>query len=219
MVVAPETGEIEWANMISRESIDHVLGQYARQGASPLVYWMSGTEDKVSWLEGTETGGIRSYLSSRRGDPRLLPVRSWSDVDRDRVFYVTVIGGRHEVEPLTRRLRSGPSLARSLHIVQQQDTYRPEETWLELTDANATKATAGQQLLERLGATRLISFGDNQNDLPLARIADLSLATANATAEFRQAASEVIGSNDADGVARWLAKEVRRTTDAKARQG
>lgn len=219
MVMAPETGEVEWANMFARESVDQVLDQYARQGASPLVYWMSGTEDKVSWLEGAETAGVRSYLSSRRGDPRLLPVRSWSDVDCDRTFYVTVIGGRDEVEPLTKRLRSDPRLARSLHIVQQQDTYRPEETWLELTDANATKATAAQQLLDRLGATRLVSFGDNKNDLPLARIADLSLATANATAEFRQAASGVIGSNDADGVARWLEEAVGGITDEKAKQG
>lgn len=49
-------------------------------------------------------------------------------------------------------------------------------------------------------------FGDNANDLPMFEVADECYAVANATAEVRARATEVIGSNDEDGVAHVLAR-------------
>lgn len=48
----------------------------------------------------------------------------------------------------------------------------------------------------------------NHNDVPLFEIADHGCAVANAIAELITAASEVIPSNDDDGVARWLDRHV-----------
>ena len=49
-----------------------------------------------------------------------------------------------------------------------------------------------------------IAFGDGKNDIDMFQIADKSYAVANAHNDLKQYATEVILSNDEDGVARWL---------------
>lgn len=47
-------------------------------------------------------------------------------------------------------------------------------------------------------------FGDGKNDIDMFQMADKSYAVANAHNDLKQFATEVILSNDEDGVARWL---------------
>jgi len=47
-------------------------------------------------------------------------------------------------------------------------------------------------------------FGDNRNDLSMMRIADHSVAVANAYDEVKAQADEVIGCNDDDAVVKWI---------------
>jgi hypothetical protein len=88
----------------------------------------------------------------------------------------------------------------------QVDTYPPHHTWLELAAPGANKASAAVRRKEITGADRLVVFGDNVNDLPMFEVADEGYAVANATGALRERATEVIGSNDEDGVARTLAR-------------
>ena len=61
-----------------------------------------------------------------------------------------------------------------------------------------------KRLANELGATRIIVFGDNRNDLSMMRIADHSVAVANAYDEVKAQADEVIGCNDDDAVVKWI---------------
>ena len=53
-----------------------------------------------------------------------------------------------------------------------------------------------------------MAFGDNLNDLPMMREADLSVAVSNAFEEVKQQADLVIGCNDTDAVPRWIAQDM-----------
>ena len=90
-------------------------------------------------------------------------------------------------------------------IVFQQDIYTKEQ-WLEIMPREASKSNAVLQLKEKLGCKKVISFGDAANDIDMFQISDEAYAVANASDELKQAATEIIGGNDEDGVARWLAK-------------
>ena len=48
-------------------------------------------------------------------------------------------------------------------------------------------------------------FGDQLNGLPMSAVADIARAVANAVPEVHAAATQVIGADTADGVARWTA--------------
>ena len=62
---------------------------------------------------------------------------------------------------------------------------------------------------ELLGCGRLVVFGDGINDMDMFKIADESYAVENAVPELKAIASGTIGSNDDDGVAKWLYKNGR----------
>ena len=78
---------------------------------------------------------------------------------------------------------------------------------LEAFSREATKAKAMRAMARQLGADRIVAFGDNVNDLPMMREADLAVAVENALPEVKEAADIVIGPNTADSVARFIADD------------
>ena len=68
----------------------------------------------------------------------------------------------------------------------------------------ATKANAILELKKLLSCDRVISFGDAINDLPMFSVSDECYAVANAKDEVKEKATAIIGSNNDDGVAKWL---------------
>ena len=75
---------------------------------------------------------------------------------------------------------------------------------LDIYAPDTNKASAIKRLANELGATRIVVFGDNRNDLSMMRIADHSVAVANAYDEVKAQADEVIGCNDDDAVVKWI---------------
>ena len=77
---------------------------------------------------------------------------------------------------------------------------------VELTALGVTKAAGLTWLCERLGvpAQDVVAFGDMPNDVPMLAWAGRAVAVANAHPAVKAVADEVTGSNDEDGVARWL---------------
>ena len=55
-----------------------------------------------------------------------------------------------------------------------------------------------------LNCEKLIVFGDGKNDIDMFQMADESYAVSNAHEDLKKYATEVILSNDEDGVAKWL---------------
>lgn len=88
------------------------------------------------------------------------------------------------------------------------DWYGGEIAEVEAFPEGATKAKAIGRLKRMTGATRVVVFGDNTNDLSMMRMADWSVAVGNAIDEVKQAADEVIGTNEADAVARFILEDM-----------
>jgi len=84
------------------------------------------------------------------------------------------------------------------------DIYGDQTAILEAFSPEATKAKAMRALAQDLGADRIVAFGDNINDLPMMREADLSIAVENARPEVKEAADIVIGPNTDDSVAKFI---------------
>lgn len=88
------------------------------------------------------------------------------------------------------------------------DIYGAETAILEVFSAAASKANAIRELRELAGAERVVVFGDNINDLPMMREADLAVAVENAVPEVKECADIVIGPNTEDSVARFILRSV-----------
>lgn len=88
------------------------------------------------------------------------------------------------------------------------DIYGEDIGILEAFAADATKANAVKRLAEETGADRIVCFGDNINDLPMMRVADVAVAVGNALPEVKEAADIVVGCNTEDAVARFIADHI-----------
>jgi len=55
-----------------------------------------------------------------------------------------------------------------------------------------------------LNCDRIVSFGDGINDISMFKISDECYAVQNAVDEIKFLATEIIESNQNDGVAKWL---------------
>lgn len=80
--------------------------------------------------------------------------------------------------------------------------------FMDVMERNANKGTALMRMQEILGIHKeeIVAFCDNHNDLEMIAAAGTSYAVANAREEVKAAATEVIASNNEDGVLKQLKK-------------
>lgn len=202
-IIHPATGTILSQESFSAEEMGRVIEVLESFDISPLVYSYVEGEEKVSWITARENEGIRRYLSLRKGDRRLRPVADHRELYQGNMFYYTCIGEKDALQPVYDLF----SRDARFRCTIQQELYRTEY-WCEIMPAKATKAEAIMKLKKLWNCGRVVSFGDAINDLPMFEQSDECYAVANAVDELKAAATGIIGSNEEDGVALWLAEHV-----------
>lgn len=203
-IINPATGERLSKESFREEEMRRVIETLNRFDISPLVYSFVEGEEKVSWITARENEGMRRYLDLRKGDRRLRPVSDREELYQGDMFYFTCIGEKEELQPVYEIFAEDASF----RCTFQQELYRPEY-WCEIMPAKATKAEAIRKLKELRGCSRVVSFGDAVNDIPMFEISDECYAVDNAVEELKAIADGVIESNEEDGVAKWLMQHVR----------
>ena len=179
-----------------RADIRRILHEY---DVWPLVYSFLGNKERVSWLRGRETEGMKRYLSRRAGDPRLNPVDSPDELKDDEIFYYTYIDAKERTDVLHAVFEKDARF----RCIYQQETYQ-SDYWLEIMPAGTSKGAAATVLKERLRAEKLVAFGDALNDRELFRAADEAYAVENADEELKKAATAVIGYSEEDSVSKFI---------------
>lgn len=198
-IIQPSTGEI-----LDKEDFTDEERAYARSiieehNISPMVYSFVDGIERVSWIPKFENDGVKRYLSIRKGDPRFRSVTDNDQLYEGEVFYYTCIGEKEELQPVYDIFSKDSRYRTTL----QQELYRPEY-WCEIMPARASKANALRKYKELCGCTRVVSFGDAINDIPMFEASDEGYAVANAVDGLKAVATGIIGSNTEDGVAKWL---------------
>lgn len=88
------------------------------------------------------------------------------------------------------------------------DIFGPETGILEVFRQGCNKATAIRRMATRTKAKRIVAFGDNINDIPMLREADIAVAVANASPEVLREADIIIGANTECAVAKWILSDI-----------
>ena len=178
-------------------SVHSVLDDLFYNGVYPIVYAYINGKEKFSFVRELCTKGMDMFLASRKGDIRTNEVKALSELKEGNIFYITCIDAPEKLKPLYDKYKD------KYHCVYQSDIYTNEQ-WLEIMPLEASKSNAIKQLRTMLDCEKLIVFGDGKNDIDMFQMADESYAVANAHEELKKYATDVILSNDDDGVAQWL---------------
>lgn len=183
----------------SGDCIETLISITEKYSLNPLVYSIVDNIEKVSYIDGDKHPGVAYYLSNRKNDKRMTPLKSKDKLFAGDVFYYTCIGEKDELLPVYNELKGN----KNFNCILQQEIYR-QEYWCEIMPKKATKANAVLKLKEILNCEKVVSFGDALNDIPMFKISDECYSAANGAKELKAVATGVIDSNENDGVAKKL---------------
>lgn len=192
------TGDIMISNFFDNE-INTVLNDLFSNDIYPIIYSYINSVEYFSFIKNRCNNGTLAFLNTRRKDKRWREVYSISELIEGNKFYITCIDSKDKLEPFYNKYKN------KYHVVYSQDIYTKEQ-WLEIMPKTASKSNAILQLKKYLNCDRVVSFGDSVNDTDMFNISDESYAVDNALPELKAIATNIIDSNDNDGVARWLEK-------------
>jgi Cof subfamily protein (haloacid dehalogenase superfamily) len=209
LLMDPLTRTIIAGNWLSSQTGNEILEMGKQQGLLPLLFALdAGDRERVLHEQLTRSGDV-GFLQSRPGDTRFAQVDRLVCPDDHKALMLTYIGTYDELANLRERLVGSAAAAR-IHLNFQKDGYLPDQYFLEVSHPHANKGDGLRLLAERLGMdpVNFTVFGDNLNDLGMFELAGAKLAVANAHADLKRLATQVIGSNDEDGVAAYIARLV-----------
>lgn len=201
-IVDNATGQVLHSNFFTKAEAEEILQALLAAGVQPIVYAFVQSKERMMYIRDRMHPAGRAFMDTRKGDLRDTPVQEDAELSAGDAFYFTCIEEEAKLAPLHEMFRE------QYHCVYSRDIYSDAQ-WLEIMPKAATKANAAKQLAGMLGCERIVAFGDHVNDLDMFAIADEGYAVGNAVPELKAAATSVIGTNDEDGVARWLEEHVK----------
>lgn len=199
-IVNPKSGERLFWRGFSENAVRFAREFFTRENILPIVYSFINGEHKISYIE-SNLPAVQAYISAHEGDPRMRRARDIDELFEGEIFYFTVIRG--EKLPIVCKT-FGENENFSINV--QKDNY-DDSIWHEIYDGGCSKAAAARRLKELLGAEELVCFGDNVNDIPMIKAADVGVAVENACDELKSCADIVI---NCDGVADYIEQFERR---------
>lgn len=183
------------------DDITEVLETLFKNGIYPIVYSNCEGVENFSFIQEKCTVGMQKFIRSRKRDRRMNIVRQPDELMKGNIFYLTCIDTPDKLGAFYIKYKD------RYHAVYQRDIYTGEQ-WLEIMPKAASKANAARELKKILKCDKLVVFGDGKNDIDMFEIADESYAVENADEELKAIATGIIESNNHDGVAKWLWRNV-----------
>jgi 5-amino-6-(5-phospho-D-ribitylamino)uracil phosphatase len=201
-----ESGRHVVSSVLGEQDACAALEVVFATGVDPVLSTWDGHRDRVHY--GIRTNdSIAWYVDEkkRHRDPRLMPCADLLAIGgAEEVAQITTFALDEEAAALTARLRASIGPEATVHSAA--NFYRPGWTEITIQHRAAAKGEAVPALLQACGVpgAEVVACGDHLNDLSLFAAAARSVAPANAHLSVLEAATDVVASNDEDGIVRFL---------------
>ena len=203
----PVTGSYEHTRGIDSATVNAVADVFDLHGTHPFIYRRHGTL-LCTHHYGPMSAQEERFVAARQH----LPLKRFFLDDpgyrrsEDEALLIFSMNKYAVLKAIADDLRQDVA---TCSVMLYHDIFDESEGYLEIFTAGTSKAGAIRQLAQQAGAARVVVFGDNRNDIAMMQAADHSVAVGNAFPEVQAAASEVIGPNTEDSVARWIEADLK----------
>ena len=207
----PVSMSYEHTRGIDDMTVNAVADVFDRRGAHPFIYRRHGKNLLHTHHYGPLSPQEERFIAERQH----LPLKQFFLDDRDfrhsddEALLIFSMNKYAVLKSIADDLRTSVP---TCSVMVYHDIFDESEGYLEIFSAGTSKAAAIRDLARQLGAGRVVVFGDNRNDIAMMQAADFSVAVDNAFTEVKAVASEVIGPNTVDSVARWIETELLHVT-------
>lgn len=190
----------EVVNRLSDELCRDLLARMRKHDLDCLMYTLTDGE-MTTVFEKLSNRAMQTFYDERKSkyNKALRSVERLEDGIGDNIYF-TLLDTFERLSPLYEELKDRKDISITLY----NDIYDTDFWYLEIFSVKATKENGVRYLRQKLRPDKITAFGDNLNDLSLFAGADEKIAVSNAKKELTEAADKVIGSNDEDGVVKYL---------------
>jgi len=185
---------------LSPQIVAKIISTLQGLNMTGLMYQLKNSE-QITYYETLGHKPLRDFMEERiiRYN-KIFNKVNFKDVPSENIIYFTMIDTHDKIQPAHSAFSGIPGICLSMY----KDTYSSDLWYLEIHNDKATKQNGTLYLKEHYGFERIVGFGDNLNDLPLFAACDLCVAVENAKDEVKAASDFVCGTNESDGVVKWI---------------
>jgi Cof subfamily protein (haloacid dehalogenase superfamily) len=200
MIWNPEQSRYSHHHLLTLAEIEHVAEGLLANEVTPFFFTLEpGNRHKVyhpPLRQKVEKKLVRSFARERD-----LPVLPASELPADAdITNISAIGPDTAINAVADLISDEDQLVAYMGTAIEDRSL----SWIDIHHQSGSKGGAVQFLKQQLGFSRVICFGDSDNDLSMFQSADEAYAPENAKPDIKAAATAVIGHHDADGIARFL---------------
>lgn len=195
-ITESKTTRIIKGNYLKKSDSEYILKRLVENGVYPFVHTIIDGKERISYSADYLTDGMKTFLDERKNDDRLNLVKLENLTDGD-VFHFTCIDENQKLLKLSKMFKN------DYHSIYYKDVYSGN-MWLEILPKGITKGTAIEELKNMLDADKVVCFGDGVNDIEMFEKCDECYAVKNGDDIIKKKSNGIIGSNDNDGVAKFL---------------
>jgi Cof subfamily protein (haloacid dehalogenase superfamily) len=200
MIWRPDTGRYSHSNLLSMGEIRHIVEGFISQGVTPFIFTVEPADRHGVYhlpLRTPAEHRLAQHFANIDG-LNLSPVGELPFAAQ--ITNISALGPRQSIERVQQQVQAEPHLvAYSGNAIEGQELQ-----WIDIHHSEASKGGAIAELKKDLGVSRVICFGDSDNDLSMFALADECYAPSNAKESVKAVATAVIGHHDEDGIAAFL---------------
>lgn len=200
MIWNPEIESYSTSHVLTLDEIGHVADAFTEKDVTPFFFTLEpGNRHAVYHPPLRQKAEYKLVKSFQR--ERNLPVLPVAELPADAdITNISAIGPDQAINAIADMIQDEEQLVAYMGIAIEDRKLN----WIDIHHHSGSKGGAVQSLKSELGFSRVICFGDSDNDLSMFETADEAYAPENAKENIKAAATAVIGHHDSDGIARFL---------------
>ena len=196
----PRVETLSLDNFLTLSEAGHVLEATMARGITPFISSVDSENRHFIFHTPVRNTIEERVLANFLARPGAL-VRPAAQMPADaEITNISMLGQASDIDAIQVSISAEPHLVAYSGPAMENKTLK----WMDIHHSSASKGSAVELLRKQLGVSKVVCFGDSDNDLSMFATADESYAPANANEAIKAAATAVIGHHNADGIAHFL---------------
>ena len=200
LIWSPEDDDYSHHNSLTLTEIQHVLEAMLRHGVSPFMFTVEPGNVHAIYHPPLQSDVEEQLAKDFRARSGVGVYPAAQMPGSAEISNISALGPPRAIDSIKQMIGDEPGLVAYAGTALED----ADLNWIDIHHIDASKGAAINLLKETLGASRVVCFGDSDNDLSMFAAADEAYAPSNAKEHVLDAATAVIGHHDQDGIARFL---------------
>ncbi len=203
LIYDPNENRIIKHHEIDRIEAKKVVDVFLKHGKEPMLYFKEGENQIKIVYSDLKNENQQNYINFRSDKAqKVFEYSPAPSVGAGKLIYIVTLDPYDELKEIYKEIKETCKVNCMFYSDNYTGCY-----FLEIMSPDVSKGNGALEVKAIVDADEIAVFGDNLNDISMFEVAERSFAVSNAHEDLKLLATEVIGSNNEDAVAKFILKE------------